>query len=147
MLHDGLAGGQPVATKGYFGFRISLSYTIPAHDRPGLALSGRYARQFGPRLLIGYSQLTYKCAPTRTHTYIHIHRSFGYPPSADAPHCRCQLPAQTLKLRNRQSSLKLRIFQQPGYQDQVVVPTHYIIDPLYVQPTILSTHYISYQQY
>ena len=94
----------------------------PARERQGLSLSGRYARQLGPRLHIGYAQLTYTCAYTCTHTYIYmhthiqIHRPYGYPPPADAPHYRCQLPAQTLKLRNRKISVKLRIFQQPGYQ-------------------------------
>ena len=52
------------------------------------------------------------------YTPIHIHLFSGYLPPADASHCRCQLPAQTLKLRNLKSSFKLRIFQQPGYQDQ-----------------------------
>ena len=51
-----------------------------------------------------------------THT-IQIDRPSGDPPPADAPHCRCQLPVQTLKLRKSKSCLKLRIFQQPGYQD------------------------------
>ena len=40
-----------------------------ARDRQGLALSSRYARQFDPRLLIGYLQLTYTCAYTCTHIY------------------------------------------------------------------------------
>ena len=100
----------------------------PTHDRHGRALSCRYVRKFGPRLLIGYSQLTYTCAytcthtyiymhsqiyiHTRAHTYIHIHRPSGCPPPADASQRMCQLPAQTIKLR---------ILQQPGYQVQVVV--------------------------
>ena len=44
-----------------------------ARDRLGLALSGRYARQFGPSRLIGYSQLTYTCAYSCTHTGIYMH--------------------------------------------------------------------------
>ena len=83
-----------------------LSPRTPTHGRQGLALSGRFARQFGPRLLIGYSQLTYTCAYTcmhsyiynlymhthipilykRVYTYIHCHRPSRYPPPADAPH-------------------------------------------------------------
>ena len=43
---------QLVATKEWFGFR-GPSPRTPAHDRPGLAPFGRYARVFGPRLLIG----------------------------------------------------------------------------------------------
>ena len=31
------------------------------------------AKQFGPRLLIGYLQLSYTCVHTYTHTNIHIH--------------------------------------------------------------------------
>ena len=57
---------------------------------------------------------TYIYIYTNAHTHIHIYWASGYPPSADAPHRRCQLPAQTLRLRNRKSSLKLRIFHQPG---------------------------------
>ena len=45
----------------------------PAHDRQGLAVSGRYARLFGPLLLIVYSQLTYTCAYTCTHMYIYMY--------------------------------------------------------------------------
>ena len=45
----------------------------PAHDRQGLALSDCYERQFGPRLLIGYSQLTYTCTYTCTHVSIYIY--------------------------------------------------------------------------
>ena len=46
-----------------------MRHTTPAHDRQGPALTGRYARQFGPRLLTGYSQLTY----THLYTYIYIY--------------------------------------------------------------------------
>ena len=53
------------------------------------------------------------------YTYIQIHRPSSYQPPADEPHCRWQLPAD-LKRRNCKSSLKLRIDQHPGYQDQVV---------------------------
>ena len=56
----------------------------------------------------------------RAYTYVHIPRNSGNPPTTDAPHCRCQLPAQTLILRNRISNVELRIFQQHDYQDQVV---------------------------
>ena len=49
------------------------SHRTPAHDRQGLVLSGRYARQFGSRLLIGYSQVTYTCAYTCAQTYIYMH--------------------------------------------------------------------------
>ena len=45
----------------------------PAHDRQGLALRCRYGMQFGPRQLLDYSQLTYTCTNTRTHTYICMH--------------------------------------------------------------------------
>ena len=62
------------------------------------------------------------CICTKTYTYIYTHpyRLSGYPPASDSPHCKCKLAAQTLKLRNRKSRFKLRIFLQPGYQDQVV---------------------------
>ena len=75
---------QSVTTKEWFLFRVSSQRT-PACNRQDFALSGRYARQFGPPLLISYSQLTYACAHTRTytciqiciyirvHTYVHIH--------------------------------------------------------------------------
>ena len=91
----------------------------PAHGTQGFSLSGRYAWQFGSLLLIGYSQLTYTCAYTCMHIYIyrlahtyiqHIYRPYGYLRPADAPCRRCQLPAQTLKLRNHKSSLKYRMF-------------------------------------
>ena len=86
-----------------------LSPRTPAHDRQDLALCGLYARQFGPRLLIGNSQLTCTCVYACTHTciymhthihiytcevvntYIHNHSPSGYPPPEDAPRCRCQL--------------------------------------------------------
>ena len=104
-----------------------------ALDRQGLALSGRYARQFGPPLFIGYSQLTYTCiytcTPTDKYSYTHIYKFIGYPPPADAPHCRCQLPAQTLKLR---------ILQQPGYQDQVVGSSAATCDSRYLIQSISS---------
>ena len=67
---------------------------------------------------------TYTCIHiyiyTCVHTYIHIHRPSGYPPPADALHCRCPLPAQTLKSSNCKSSLKLTILQQPGYLEEIV---------------------------
>ena len=100
----------------------------PARDRQGLALSGRYARQFGRRMLIGYSQLTYTHAHTRiytcihiyiyirVHTPIHTHRPSGHPPPADAPHCICQLPAQTLKLINCKSSKKIKNLPTNPYE-------------------------------
>ena len=73
----------------------------PVRDTQGLALSGHYARLFGPRLIISYSQLIYTCAYTCTHShnYIQIHY---------VTHFRCQLPAQPLKLRNRKGSIKFR---------------------------------------
>ena len=47
-----------------------------------------------------------------------LDRHSGYPPNADAPHSRCQLPAQTLRLRNHKGPYNIitrkRIFQQPG---------------------------------
>ena len=49
----------------------------PAHDRQDLALSDRYDRQFDPRLLIDYSQLTYTHIYTRA--YIYIYTSIGHP--------------------------------------------------------------------
>ena len=70
------------------------------------------------------SSLTYTCIHLytyiRVHTYVHIYRLSAYPPHTYVPHCRCLLPVHTLKLRNPKSCLKFRIFQQPGYQDQVV---------------------------
>ena len=39
-------------------------------DKQGLTLSGRFDRQFGLRMLIGYTRLTYTCAYTCTHTCI-----------------------------------------------------------------------------
>ena len=33
----------------------------------------------------------------RVHTYKYSHKPSGYPPPADAPHRRCQLPAVTLR--------------------------------------------------
>ena len=46
----------------------------PANDWQALALSGCYARQFGPQLLIGYLQLTY-CTFILMYifTYIYTH--------------------------------------------------------------------------
>ena len=131
-----------MTTKGWFGLRVS-SPRIPAHNRQGLALAAYMPGSLvGGCSLVGYSQLTYTCAYTCTcihiylHThiviyiytnapkYIHIYRLSGYPPPADAPHRSRQLRAQTLRLRNRKRSLKLRIFQQPGRQYQVVGPGH-----------------------
>lgn len=43
--------------------------------------------------------------------FVHIHRPSDYPPPADALHRNCQQPDQTLKLRNRKRSLKLRILE------------------------------------
>ena len=66
----------------------------PIHHSQGFTPSGSYARQFGPWLLIGYSQLTCTFAFTCTHTYIYmhthkqIHRPSSYLPPAEAPHCR-----------------------------------------------------------
>ena len=61
----------------------------PARDRQGLALSGRYAGQFGSGLLIGNSQQTYTCEYTCTHTYIymhtHIYKSIGPPAIGHQP--------------------------------------------------------------
>ena len=70
----------------------------PVYDRHGLALSSRYAGQFDPLLLIGY------CSP----------------PRSDTPHSWGQLPARTSKLRDRKSSLKLRMYKHHRHQDQVV---------------------------
>ena len=93
---------------------------------------------------------TYTCMHiytyTRSHTYIHIYRSSGYLPPADAPHRRCKLPAQTFNLWNHKSSLKLRIFQQPGYQDQVVDHRLHSLSPQikfqlqYIQRIIFAFH-------
>ena len=85
----------------------------PAHDRQGLALSGRYSRQFWSTAAYWlFAANLYICMHTHTYAYtharthMHIHRQSGYPPPADAPHRRCRLLAQTLKLINRKSNLK-----------------------------------------
>ena len=49
-----------------------------------------------------------------------IYRPSCYPQTTDAPHRRCQLPAQTLRLRNHKRSLKIKNLSAGWYQDQVV---------------------------
>ena len=47
------------------------SSRTPAHDRQGFALSGRYARRFGPRLYWLFAANLYMCI--RMHTHVHKH--------------------------------------------------------------------------
>ena len=47
-----------------------IEYGTPAHDRQSSRL---LCQTFDPRQLIGYSQLTYTCAYTPIHTFMHIY--------------------------------------------------------------------------
>ena len=110
------------------------SPSTPAHDRQGLARSGRWHSVWSMTAYWLFAANLHMCIQMHTHIHIppctdtcahmrpHIHINIpsGYSPAAEAPHTRCQLPAQTLKLRNRKSRLKLRIVQSPGYQGQLV---------------------------
>ena len=137
MVHLPTVGRWP--PRGGLDLEFPSSRT-PTHDRQGLVLSGRYARQFVPLLFFWFAANLCMCTLAHTctytciriyiymhthlhihiHTCSHIHRPSSYPSPADAPHSKCQLPPQTLKLKQCKSSLKLRIFQHLCYQNQVL---------------------------
>ena len=115
-----------VTTKRRFDFRVSLSKDTRKWQEGPRAYRPLCQSVWSAAVYWLFAANLYMCIHMHTHvhiyayTYIQIHRPSGYPPPADAPQCWCQPPAQTLKLRNRKYRLNLRIFQQPGYQDQVV---------------------------
>ena len=72
------------------------------------------ARVFGPLLLIGYCQLTYTCAYACTHMYI-----YNYTCIHIYIYTRVHIYIYTYM--GPPAVSQARIFQQPGFQDQVVV--------------------------